>query len=119
MPGSARRSSQYALHAHLVSAAILALSLLLVSTLPCTSVSAGLPDGWVSFDGTTAEPESPRVELVSQSSSEIVLRVTTPGVLSESVSAEGSDYVRLTCPDYFRTITEKSPELPAIRQFLA
>jgi len=119
MPGSGRRSSQYALHAHLVSAIAPVLLLLLVSALFCSPASAGLPDGWVSFDGTTAEPESPRVELISQSSFEIVLRVTTPGVLSESISAGGDDYVQLTCPDYFHTITEKSPELPAIRQFLA
>ncbi len=119
MPCSRRCPSGWGASARRTSSAAFAFSILLLSTLFSSHTFAEFPDGWVSFDGMTAEPESPCVELVSQSSSEIVLRVTTSGVLSESVNVEGDDYVQLACPGYFHTLVERSPQLPAIRLLLA
>ncbi len=96
---------------------VLALSFLTAAS-PLAS-GATLSEGWVSFDGITQEPLPPRVELVSQSVTEVVLRVATPGATCEEVEAAGSDYVRLNLPDYFHTLWEGSAELPAIRLLLA
>ncbi len=92
---------------------------LLLTTALSPASGATLIEGWVSFDGTTQEPSPPRVELISQSTTGVVLRVTTPGAVCEKVEVDGSDYFRLSLPEYFHTLVEGAAELPAIRQLLA
>ncbi len=79
----------------------------------------GLPDGWTSFDGVTTTPTAPRVQIVSSSSSRIQLIISTPGMLCETIEHDGTDYTRLSFPEYFHSTETGDPALPAIRQLLA
>ena len=79
----------------------------------------GLPDGWISFDGVTAAPTAPRVQIISTSSSQIQLIISTPGMLCETIEHDGTDYKRLSFPEYFHTHETGYPALPALRQLLA
>jgi hypothetical protein len=79
----------------------------------------GLPEGWVSFDDVTQTPTSPAIKIVSSNLSELVLTVTTPGVVSAAVSEDDVEYRKLEFPGYYRSKVVGHPLLPAVRQLIA
>ena len=81
--------------------------------------TGGLPDGWISFDGVTVTPTAPRLQIISSSSSQIQLIISTPGMLCETIEHDGTDYKRLSFPEYFHSTVTGDPALPAVRQLLA
>jgi hypothetical protein len=98
----------------------LVISLLLWLAL-CSPVagSSGLPNGWVSLDGTTDQPCPPSIEIISSDLEQLVLRVECPGFVSETVTHEETEYTRLTFPGFYHSAEEGSPWLPAVRQLIA
>ena len=64
---------------------LLACVLLLMLIPAAVIAEGGLPDGWISFDGVTATPTAPRVQIISSSSSRIRLIISTPGMLCETI----------------------------------
>ena len=93
---------------------------LLLMLIPATvTAEEGLPDGWVSFDGVTVTPTAPRLQIISSSSSQIQLIISTPGMLCETIEHDGTDYKRLSFPEYFHSTVTGDPALPAVRQLLA
>jgi len=78
-----------------------------------------LPACWVSFDGVTMAPAEPQVSVLSSSASELVLRILTPGVVSDSLEVESDEYRRLSLPGYGATRDVGHPELPVIGQLVA
>ncbi len=78
-----------------------------------------LPDGWVCLDGVTTTPTAPEVHIISSSASEILLAVSVPGMVCETVEHDTTEYKKLSLPTYFHTLEEGAPALPAVRQMLA
>ncbi len=88
--------------------------------LSCESASAGRPEeGWVSFDGVTTSPAAARVEVISSSLSEVILRLTVPGMLVERIVHEGDEYDRLELPGYKYSGAVGHPAMPAVRHLVA
>lgn len=98
---------------------LLACVLLLMLIPAAVIAEGGLPDGWISFDGVTATPTAPRVQIISSSSSRIRLIISTPGMLCETIEHDGTDYKHLSFPEYFHSTVTGDPALPAVRQLLA
>ena len=93
---------------------------LLLALPPAGAVAeAGLPTGWVCFDGVTSESTPPRFDIVSSGASELVVNIVTPGVLSTAVSEEGKEFRKLEFPGYYRSSEVGYPALPAVRQLIA
>jgi hypothetical protein len=86
---------------------------------PSSASETGIPEGWVSFDDVTQTATAPALEIVSSDLSELVLRVTTPGVVSTTVREDGTDYGRLEFPGYYHSTEVGHPLLPAVRQLIA
>ncbi|MBN2564914.1 MAG: hypothetical protein JXB46_04310 [Candidatus Eisenbacteria bacterium] len=76
---------------------ILVMALLALLSLPTSAEE--LQDGWVSLDGITAAPTPPSIEIVSSETDEIVLRVTIPGFMCETVVHDSMQFHKLTMPD--------------------
>lgn len=80
---------------------------------------SGFPTGWVCFDGLTVVPTPPGINIVSSGSSELVVRIETPGVLSTAVQEIGFDFRKLEFPAFYRSDEVGHPALPAVRQLVA
>lgn len=52
----------------------------------------------MSLDGVTTTPTAPSVEVISSQPGEIVLRVTTPGSIRETVVHDTMEFQRITAP---------------------
>jgi hypothetical protein len=78
-----------------------------------------LQDGWVSLDGTTATPTPPSVEVLSSTSSEIVLLVTTPGILCETVVQDTMEFQKITAPGCYHSPDVGYACLPLVGQLIA
>lgn len=89
---------------------------LLLAVLPASADT--LEDGWVSFDGTST-PTPPSVLVVSSSSSEVILRVTTPGVLCETVTEDTLELHRISAPGCYHSPDVGYACLPLIGQLIA
>jgi hypothetical protein len=79
----------------------------------------GLPEGWVSFDDITQTATAPALQIVSSDLSELVLTVTTPGVVSAAVNEDDVEYRKLEFPGYYHSTEVGYPLLPAVRQLIA
>lgn len=104
----------------LQSKAVLVMLALLLALPPGGDVAeAGLPTGWVCFDGIATTPVPPRVGIVSSGSDELVLDIEVPGVLSTDVKEGEIDFRKLEFPGYYRSTEVGHPALPAVRQLIA
>ncbi len=95
---------------------IIAVVVLLLAVPPASADT--LEDGWVSFDGTMT-PTPPSVEVMFSSSSEVVLRVTTHGVLCETVTEDTLEFHRLSAPGCYHSPDVGYACLPLIGQLIA
>jgi hypothetical protein len=106
-----RRAGTQIVPASIVAAALLS------SVLPASADE--LQDGWVSLDGVTTTPTPPTVEVLSSSSSEIVLLVKTPGVLCETVVEDTIEFQKITAPGCYHSPDVGYPGLPLVGQLIA
>ncbi len=95
------------------------IALAMLALLPSACLGGGIPDGWVSFDGHTAEPTPPSIEILSSGASEIVLRVRTPGVLCETVVGDETEFKRLGLLEHYHSTQVGSPLVPTVRHLIA
>jgi hypothetical protein len=92
--------------------------LLLILVIALTFSHVWAAENWVRFGQTTGET-FPTVEVLSSSASEVVLKISFPGMEARDIEKAGNVYQALNVPGGGRTHNVGWPELPTWSRFVA
>jgi hypothetical protein len=74
---------------------------------------------WISFDKSSALPQSPKVKLLKSNSEGVLLEVSVTGVMVEDVTSKNEVFKRYSFKSGTSTQTVGAPEVPYISEILA